>query len=353
MKYFLLSLFSVFTFSLKSQVTVFKTYEGYKKGLGVFLDGYKYYGVNEKGGISLVFSKESTADDFDTYNINCMDFWGFKYGDNMLFVNDTATGIPFRVMSKGRLIYYENGTRHLIKLDHPHYIDLTIRGYSYALSKSLSTRIFPIVWKGDKYLEFFEKYPEYGDLEPLLYRENKRSEPHGKEMQDIIRDFEGSDYLEHLNVKIYKTYEDYLEDKGDEYVELVEYRTRGYGFEYYFLKQDGTKEIIFHEDMWGYKENEELYRMGSRWGRSLRVSDYNAPISYVNICFESSLGIWKNFISESLTSPTIEVKAGSKFKNTILKYEGGDEFLDCFGRNYQSIADFEDCLYELRDLNSQ
>lgn len=139
-----------------SQVTVFRTYEDFKNERGENYDEYNSYLV-ALGSATLYFLKDNAK-----HKIQCKDIWGFVYKD-VLFRIDEFSNQPARLMSHGKIFYYENGIAHLDMLKHNKDNGTSPSSLSVFFSKSLDT---PVVSSGTSkpYNKFKTNHPEYKEF---------------------------------------------------------------------------------------------------------------------------------------------------------------------------------------------
>ncbi len=110
MKSILLTLLLFFSCSVYSQVTVYATYEDFVNQKGVQYDDYKSWAFAGRK-MSLVLLKDG-----EKHKIGCdKKTWGFVYKD-VLFRVYVKYRQPVRLMSQGKICYYENGAAHLSML---------------------------------------------------------------------------------------------------------------------------------------------------------------------------------------------------------------------------------------------
>lgn len=161
-KVFLTLSLLLMTFIANAQVTIFRTFEDFKNQEGEQLDSYSYT-MNSIGTIKLVFMKDGEKVKFKTREI-----WGFFY-KNAFFRIDEITQLSLRVMSAGKVIYYENGAAHLTMLrDDKNSGSFSDGNFSY-ISQNINSEIIPINWRINKkrknpYLKLKEENPESKEL---------------------------------------------------------------------------------------------------------------------------------------------------------------------------------------------
>lgn len=110
MKNFILLLIIFSSSLIYSQVTVYLTYEDFKNQKGVQYDDYKNY-LASIGKSYVTFIKDGK-----NYKIACdKKMWGFVY-KNTLFRVFPKYRQPVRLISNGKICYYENGFAHLSML---------------------------------------------------------------------------------------------------------------------------------------------------------------------------------------------------------------------------------------------
>ena len=106
----------------------------------------------------------------------CKEIWGFLYNGN-LFRTDIRTGQVAKLISKGKICYYENGIAHLKMIRDKTTSETFSIGYYCYVSKNLETKLAPFpspevqVSDASKQLRKFKKEnPEY---DPLFKTMNK------------------------------------------------------------------------------------------------------------------------------------------------------------------------------------
>ena len=152
----------------QAQVTVFKTFEDFTNKNGETFDEYRRF-FSDFGVYFLKVRKGKKSTKFRAKEI-----WGFSFKD-ALFRIDKAEGMPVRVLSVGKIIYYGNGFAHLDMVETGSNSSTFSFGYHAYVSKSLNSFIIPLeahykdqfyqVSFGMKLKSFREDYPEY---EPLF-----------------------------------------------------------------------------------------------------------------------------------------------------------------------------------------
>jgi hypothetical protein len=149
-------------FILNAQVVVYPTFEDFKSKNGKLYDDYDGY-MHVMGKVKLTFVKDGKSK-----NIACSDMWGFHYKD-ALFRIDKKHNQPTRVISDGKIIYYENGMAHLDMIAYNKEKGSFSMGYFCYLSKSLDSDIIPMPGQlvsdaRKKIKKFKEENPEYKEL---------------------------------------------------------------------------------------------------------------------------------------------------------------------------------------------
>lgn len=145
------------------EITVYKTYEDFNQKKGQDYD--TYHSANSLGAkVTLVFIHKG-----DKVKVKCGDIWGFRYRD-ALYRTDTNYEMPVKLISFGRLCYYENGPAHLAMMKNgTNSAEFGIGAFCYA-SVDLRSEIFQFSGKksdGKKAREHFVAvdpiYAEYFD----------------------------------------------------------------------------------------------------------------------------------------------------------------------------------------------
>jgi len=108
-----------------AEITVYKTYGDLTAKSGQDFEHYRGYS-HTMGAVTLILD-----DHGDKVKIKCADFWGFRYKD-ALFRVDKRFDQPAKLISKGRMCYYENGPAHLAMMrDSSDTGDFSIGAYCY------------------------------------------------------------------------------------------------------------------------------------------------------------------------------------------------------------------------------
>lgn len=144
-----------------SQVIVYYTYEDFKYERGESFDDYSSYFM--ASAVTLTFVKDKKK-----HKIKCKDMWGFVYKD-VLFRVDEFNKVPARLMSFGKIFYYENGIAHLDILKNNTTSGSSPSGFMIFFSKSIETPV--VAFTSNKtmvaripYKQFKSDYPEYKEL---------------------------------------------------------------------------------------------------------------------------------------------------------------------------------------------
>ena len=161
-KFTLIVILILISFYVNGQVTVYRTYEDFKNKNGEIYDhyvGYSYFGKN----VTIRLKNKNKK-----VRIRCKDMWGFVYKD-ALFRIDKRTNQPTRLISLGKIAYYENGVAHLSMLRDKSKEGSVTRGYFSYVSKDLSSKMVPmpkqLLSDARKKIKKFKKnHPEYKSL---------------------------------------------------------------------------------------------------------------------------------------------------------------------------------------------
>lgn len=162
LKYTLSILFIFFTLFANSQITIYNTYEDYKNNKGKTYEGFQYQTVTNKN-FKMLFKANGTKTVIST-----KDIWGFKYKD-AIFRVDRTDNQPARIVSDGKIVYYENGHAHVNMLKN-YSAEATVGfGHFCYLSKDLESDFVPmpayLVSKAKQKLKAFkDENPQYNDL---------------------------------------------------------------------------------------------------------------------------------------------------------------------------------------------
>jgi hypothetical protein len=123
--------------SAQNDLKVFKTYDDFVNKVGEEYSFHRLFWPTAKG-IGLIVERGN-----EKIKINGKDIWGYSYKDG-LFRYDRNHNQPVRVMSIGKIIYYENGQASMEMLrKNKEYSDFRFGYYCY-VSKSLATDIIPL-----------------------------------------------------------------------------------------------------------------------------------------------------------------------------------------------------------------
>jgi hypothetical protein len=160
-KNILLTLFLFFSMASYSQVTVYYSFDDFKNEKGEVFDDYKHYFM--ASAVTLTFVKNNK-----NHRVKCKKMWGFTYKD-ALFRVDEFNKVPARLMSHGKIFYYENGIAHLDMLKNNSQSGSSPSSFMVFFSKSLETPV--VAFTSNKtmvaripYQKFKKNYPEYKEL---------------------------------------------------------------------------------------------------------------------------------------------------------------------------------------------
>lgn len=152
----------IISFSLHSQVVVYRTFEDFQNEIGEEYDSLHDYSTffNQ---IKLIFKKGKKK-----VKIPCKKMWGFSY-KNALFRVHKKYSQPARVISFGKIVYYENGIAHLSMLKFGESFGQYDKGYAGYFSKSINSEMVPIPTQilsdAKRAIRRFKKeHPEYKEL---------------------------------------------------------------------------------------------------------------------------------------------------------------------------------------------
>ncbi|MBL7935241.1 MAG: hypothetical protein JNM51_05465 [Bacteroidia bacterium] len=161
--HYLILLITILAVKLYSQDTiiVFKDYASFTSMTGEHYDKMLGY-TNGAIKVNLILQQKGVET-----KIKCIDIWGFLYNGN-LFRTDARTGQVARLISKGKICYYENGIAHLKMIRDKTTNETFSIGYYCYVSKNLETNLVPFpdpnsqVSDANKLLRRFKKdNPEY------------------------------------------------------------------------------------------------------------------------------------------------------------------------------------------------
>lgn len=150
------------TFITNAQITVYRTYEDFQNKNGEEYEDYLGYS-HSMGKVKLFFIKDKKE-----IKTHCKDIWGFIYKD-AFFRIDKNYNQPARVISAGKIVYYENGIAHLSMIrDNSESGEFSIGYYCY-VSKSIDSELIPmpgaLVTDARKKIKSFkEENPQYVEL---------------------------------------------------------------------------------------------------------------------------------------------------------------------------------------------
>ncbi len=162
-KLFFLIGFLFFVNLLSAQIKVYKTYEDFQNGIAEEMDTYVHNEYLLGRGTKFVFRKNKKKVRFIGKKI-----WGFSIEDHLF--RTAIAGIPYKLISKGKLCYYENGIAHLEMISRKKDSSSNTFGSLTMLSKSLYSELIPIgsdAFQG-KYNKLKKKYPQYKSLYKCL-----------------------------------------------------------------------------------------------------------------------------------------------------------------------------------------
>lgn len=146
----------------QSNLKVYKTYEDFLNDKGEECTFKKIYWPSAVG-IGVVAKKGD-----EKVKINSKNAWGYKFKE-ALFRFDRAHNQPVRVVSVGKIVYYENGQANMEMVEKESEYGSYKYGYQCYVSKNLNTDIVPL----DTYILsdtkskvaiFKKEHPEYNEL---------------------------------------------------------------------------------------------------------------------------------------------------------------------------------------------
>lgn len=172
------------SFSLNGQVQVFTTFENFENNNGVEYDDYvDWTHTIRNKKYKLVFVKEDLETD-----VSCDEIWGFTYKENIFRINHYSYR-PVKVVSNGKIVYYENGLAHLKALKNESQLgaafNTATEGYPCLISKSLSSYIFPL--KEHKFSRLKKKFPDDSEFLNCLNMKNL----YYKLVRQCVEEYEG------------------------------------------------------------------------------------------------------------------------------------------------------------------
>jgi hypothetical protein len=165
MKRFFILFFAVLLISSSQngfgQTGYYRTYNDFKKDRLDVCEDYIMWMVS-MGKTTIKFKQHGNKLSF-----SAGDIWGFKFKD-VLFRFD-ADGFPVRVVSTGKITYYENGFAHIGILKREKSSYEYSYGHATYFSRDLKSEIFPMAYnhKKDDYKKvaaFIKQFPEYTSL---------------------------------------------------------------------------------------------------------------------------------------------------------------------------------------------
>ena len=162
---------------LSAQVILYRTFQDFQANIGEVYDDHMIAKIS-----FIKVRLELKKNGKDTL-VDPKEHWGFRFRD-ALFRIEGKYKQPVRVISAGKIIYYENGPAN-IQMIMNESSSATIRiGYLTYLSKDLTSDIYPLpsspVSDAKKwYKKFRKQYPEYQELydcidKSLSYEVNRK-----------------------------------------------------------------------------------------------------------------------------------------------------------------------------------
>ena len=115
---------------------VYKTFEEYSNNSGTRYN--KYYGWSHNNGKMKIWFKENNK----KIKIPANEIWGV-YFNGAIFRTDTRTHQFARLLSKGKICYYENGAAHLNMIGRKTELGQFPIGYYAYVSKDLESEMIP------------------------------------------------------------------------------------------------------------------------------------------------------------------------------------------------------------------
>jgi len=176
MKTIITIFFLIISISLQSQIIVYRTFEDFQDDKGEMYDSY-LRNTQALGKIILIFKKGRKK-----IRIRCRDIWGFTY-DDAFFRIDTKQDLPTRVLSIGKIVYYENGFAHLGILKHNIHTGWYGKGYAGYFSEDINSEMVPVPSQPMSAAKrairkFKEKHPEYSELFECLGKDFSQENLH-------------------------------------------------------------------------------------------------------------------------------------------------------------------------------
>lgn len=185
-KLILILLLMLLTSIAKTQVVVYRTFEDFQNEIGEEYDDY-HSCSHTMGNVKLKFKKGGKK-----IKIHCKDLWGFTYKDAFFRIHKKHSK-PTRLISLGKIAYYENGVAHLTMIKNNKDSGSFSIGYFCYLSKNIGSELIPMptnlisdVKKDIK--NFKEKHPEYKDLFDCIEKDY-----HYLNVRPCIKEFEKSE----------------------------------------------------------------------------------------------------------------------------------------------------------------
>ena len=162
MRLLLLLSLCLLPFISQAEVIVFETFQDFVDQKGTTYDDYHGYS-HAMGAVKIILK-----DNGKKVKIKCRDIWGFVYND-ALFRTDHVHDQPVRLLSFGKICYYENGIAHLNMLKNDSESGSFSIGYYCYVSATIDGTLVPMpsTLLSDarkKIKKFKEANPQYKDL---------------------------------------------------------------------------------------------------------------------------------------------------------------------------------------------
>lgn len=176
--------FTAFWATPETDLKMYKTYQDYLNDSGEEYTFKRLYWPSAVG-IGLMAYKDDKKVQLDGN-----DYWGYKFKD-ALFRFDHRYNQPVRVLSVGKIVYYENGQSHMNMVEHNIPSSSFRYGFYCYISKDLTTDVIPLSTysafgtKG-KIADFRKEYPEYNEFFECLGRKYEY-----EKARKCLDDFEG------------------------------------------------------------------------------------------------------------------------------------------------------------------
>lgn len=127
----------IFSVTCVAQVTVYTSYENFKKDEGIKYEDFQgSHHVGSKQIYTFINGGKKIKE-------SARDMWGFKYKDK-LFRIIPESGFIVMLISEGKIVYYENGFAHIQMLKYGSSEGIASGGFFCYISEQLDSEIVPV-----------------------------------------------------------------------------------------------------------------------------------------------------------------------------------------------------------------